>query len=94
LATAKGTVNIDLQDIGFGKPTLNLGDGTGFALRAGWSRAFKAKSSLSLLLEYKRWDSERSDSLSIFNGVSTIAITEPESVSNSISLLMTYHHDL
>ena len=90
LATTHGTIKIDLRNSGYGYPTLDLGDGTGIAVRAGWSSRLDDKSSLSILFDYTRWDFDRSDSETIPANTGSITITEPESRSKRAGLSFIY----
>ena len=92
LATTNGTVKIDLSNSGYGEPTLDLGDGTGLAVRAGWSRLLNKNNSWSILFDYTRWDFGRSNSQSLSDGINSIIITEPESLSKQASLRFIYQH--
>ena len=94
LATTGGTIKIDLRENGYGYPSLDLGDGTGFTARAGWTRQLSDNASLSMLFDYSRWEFGRSNSRSISDGINVITITEPESRSKHASLRISCRYRL
>jgi hypothetical protein len=81
---------IDLSDQGFGTPTLNLADGLGATAAVEYAIELASHNKLHFYLSCATWKFGRSNSKAVTNGASTIIITEPDSVSNQITLSIGY----
>ncbi len=90
LQTSHGVIMIDLSDQGFGMPTLDLADGLGATAAVEYAIALASHNQLHFYLSYATWKFGLSDSKAVTNGASTIIITEPDSVSNNITLSVSY----
>lgn len=88
-----GSIMVDLETQGFGKPKLQLGNGSGFSAALMYQRSLNQKSNLSLTLTHQYWTFGRSNDEAISDGVTTLIITEPRSESNhtALSLHYSYH---
>lgn len=91
LNTNHGTIMIDLSGDGYGKPTLNLGDGHGAMVSLAYTIESAGNNRLQFAIDYTRWNFGRSNSMAVSNGASTIVITEPDSTSNHITLSAGYN---
>ena len=90
LVTRNGTIEIDLRAFGVGEPELDLGDGSGFAVRGGWQWQLGDRDSVVTLLEYEFWDFARSENATVSDGMNSIVIAEPESDSKRVGLSVQY----
>ena len=90
LQTNHGVIMIDLSDQGFGTPTLNLADGLGATAAVEYAIELASHNQLHFYLSCTTWKFGRSNSKAVTNGTSTIIITEPDSVSNQITLSIGY----
>ena len=79
--TRKSSVDINLESIGFGSPELALGDKLGFEATLKYHKAISDRLTINFLIESTRREFGRSNSTSMSNGINTITIAEPESVS-------------
>jgi hypothetical protein len=92
--TLNGTVDINLNNIGFGSPQLVLGDEYGFQTGIRYYREISRQLSVGILLESSRWEFGRSQSKSFSNGINNITIAEPRSVSWHTSLGVEFKYGL
>jgi hypothetical protein len=90
LKTSYGTIQIDLSDSGYGKPVLDLGDGLGASVSLEYALKLTSSKRMRLGIGYRRWKFGRSNNKAVSNGASTIIITEPDSLSNQITLSVGY----
>ena len=92
LATTNGTIMIDLADLGFGNPTLDLGDDYGFSGKLKYEVLHSSNSSFEFGLQFRRWEFGRSNSKTVSDGTTTIVITEPDSTSMQTTLSAGYRY--
>ncbi len=90
--TNNGTIVIDLSRHGFGKPELNLSNGSGFSAALHYKYTISARSGIEFNLQHQRWTFGRSNTKTISNGRILINITEPRSVSNYSLVSLTYRY--
>jgi hypothetical protein len=76
-----GEIEIDLNDYGFGRPVLYLGDGNGFNASIRFQHTLINNNRISLGLLHQRWKFGKSNSKIISNGLETFEIYEPRSES-------------
>ena len=79
LTTRSGTIMIDLTDAGFGRNTLDLGDGYGFSGELKYTIMRSDNSGFHFSANVRSWEFGRSNSKTISNGSTVITITEPDS---------------
>ena len=89
---SNGTIKIDLDAQGFGQPELNLGNGSGISAALIFMHNLTNRDNFGLSLEHRYWTFGRSNSKTISNGLDTITITEPRSVSNHTIVSIIYRH--
>ena len=89
---SNGTIKIDLEPQGFGQQQLKLGNGSGISVALKYQHNITNKNSIGLSMEYQYLSLDRSNSKTISNGLNTITITEPRSVSKHISLAIYYRY--
>ena len=89
---SNGTIEIDLSQQGFGKPELELGNGSGVSTTLIYQYKITQRSKTGLSLQYQHWTFGRSNTESISNRLTTIDITEPRSVSNHTIFSIIYRH--
>ncbi len=87
-----GTIQIDLDTQGFGQPELNLGNGSGASGALLFIHNLTNRDNVELSLEHRYWTFGRSNSKTISNGLNTITITEPRSVSNHTIVSINYRY--
>ena len=92
LTTLYGTISIDLRDLGFGEPELDLGDGIGFFGELKYDIRRWENSSLQFGVTFRTWEFSRSNSKTISNGSEFITITEPDSTTAQTTLSASYIH--
>ncbi len=92
LATTGGTILIDLASLGYGKPTLDLGDDYGFSAKLKYEVLHSSNSSFQFGLQVRRWAFGRSNSKTISDGTNHIIITEPDSTSMHTMLSAGYRY--
>ncbi|MBT8128061.1 MAG: hypothetical protein KJP15_11300 [Gammaproteobacteria bacterium] len=92
LATTNGTIMIDLADLGFGSPTLDLGDDYGFSGKLKYEVLHSSNSSFQFGLQFRRWEFGRSNSKTVSDGSTSIVITEPDSTSMQTTLSAGYRY--
>jgi hypothetical protein len=92
LATTNGTIMIDLAELGYGNPSLDLGDDYGFSGKLKYEIWHRNNSSFQFGLQFKRWEFGRSNSKTISNGSSVITITEPDSTTMQTTLSAGYRY--
>lgn len=81
LKTDNGTIEIDLLRQGFGRPELNLGDGSGTRAEIIYQYALSDRDRFNIGLQYQRWKFGKSNSAFISDGSITYEIYEPRSIS-------------
>lgn len=88
--TFNGDILIDLNNFGYGQPTLNLGDK--FGIRSLLSLELKSDNytTMQIGVEYKYWGFGRSNTETLSNGINTISIVEPESTSNLLRFFINF----
>lgn len=86
IRTRQANVDINLESFGFGSPQLEPGDKTGFQAAFRYNKSLAEKLVLHVQLSTARWEFARSQSKTISNGVSTVSIAEPRSLSWHTSL--------
>lgn len=82
LRTLNGNIRINLDDLGFGTPNLDLGSTYGFQGKIFWRIATGQNQELETGVNYARWGFGRSNSKTLTNGFQTITIEEPRSESS------------
>ena len=87
---SNGTIQINLDTQGFGQPELNLGNGSGVSGALLFIHNLNNRDNVELSLEHQYWTFGRSNSKTISNGLNTITITEPRSVSNHTIVSINY----
>lgn len=92
LATTNGTIKIDLSELGFGEPTLDLGNDYGFAAKLKYELLYTRNSSFQFGLQFRRWEFGRSNSKTVSDGNTEIVITEPDSTSMHTMLSAGYRY--
>jgi hypothetical protein len=92
LATTNGTIMIDLADLGYGNPSLNLGDDYGFSSKLKYEILHRNNGSFQFGVQFRRWEFGRSNSKTISNGSSVITITEPDSTTMQTTLSAGYRY--
>ena len=92
LASLNGTIMIDLNDSGFGSPTLDLGNSIGFSSGLNYEFKQNSNSSLQFGVQFKTWEFGRSNSKTISDGTNVITITEPDSTTIQTTLSASYIH--
>ena len=92
LTTFNGTILIDLDELGFGEPTLDLGNGVGFAGELKYELIRSGNSSFLFGIQVKRWEFGRSNSKTVSDGGDLITITEPDSTTLQSTLSASYIH--
>ncbi len=88
-----GTIEVDLNAFGYGKPELDLGDGTGATLALIYQRKINSNSHLGFSLRQQRWSFGRSNTKTVSNGISSINIAEPRSISQHSMLSVDYTYN-
>jgi len=78
--TRNSSVDINLENIGFGSPRLEMGNKPGFQATLNYYKVVSNQLTVNLLIETTRREFGRSGNTSISNGISTLTIAEPESV--------------
>jgi hypothetical protein len=76
-----GTVDVNLNSLGYGSPHLDLGDEYGFQAGIKYHRDISRQTGLNISVESSRWEFGRSQTKSYNNGINNITVTEPRSVS-------------
>lgn len=89
---SNGTIKIDLETQGFGQPELNLGNGSGVSAALIFLHNLTNRDNIELSLQHRYWTFGRSNSETISNGLNTITITEPRSVSNHTIVSINYRY--
>lgn len=92
LTTFNSTIMIDLSDVGFGDPTLDLGNDIGFSGELKYEFRQARNSSLQFGVQLKSWGFGRSNSKTLSNGSTTITITEPDSTTIQTTISACYIH--
>jgi hypothetical protein len=92
LATSNGTIMIDLTDSGFGRNTLDLGNGYGFSGELKYEVLHSDNNSLQFGVQLAIWEFGRSNSKTVSNGSNVITITEPDSTTRQTILSASYIH--
>jgi hypothetical protein len=92
LATTNGTIMIDLADLGYGKPTLDLGNEYGFSAKLKYEVLYRSNSSFQFGVQIRRWEFGRSNSKTISDGTNHIIITEPDSETMQTMLSAGYRY--
>ena len=87
-----GTINIDLNQQGFGQPELELGDGNGVSVALIYQHKLSDRNKIGLSLLHQRWTFGRSNTQTISNGTLSFDIVEPRSVSNHSIISFNYGH--
>ncbi len=90
--TSNGTIQIDLDRQGFGRPKLDLGNGSGFTAALHYQFTMSAQSEIGFELRHQRWTFGRSNTKRISNGSILLDITEPRSISQHSSASITYRY--
>ena len=86
----QGTIEIDLNSQGFGRPVLDLGDGSGFTTALLFRHELSKLDYIGFDLRYQYWKFGRSNTQTISNGTITIDITEPRSISKHGLISLNY----
>lgn len=89
---SNGTIKVDLERFGYGKPVLNLGDGHGISGVLKYQHQITNRDNLGVNIEHRYWTFGRSNSKTISNNLETITITEPRSVTNHSIVSVNYTH--
>jgi hypothetical protein len=82
LRTLNGNIRINLNELGYGTPNLDLGSTFGFQGKIFWRLATGQNQELETGVNYARWGFGRSNSKTLSNGFQTITIEEPRSESS------------
>ncbi len=90
--TSNGTIQIDLDRQGFGRPELDLDNGSGFTTALRYQFTMSARSEIGFELRHQLWTFGRSNTKTISNGSILLDITEPRSVSKHSSASITYRY--
>lgn len=85
-----GQVAVNLTSLGYGKPIVDLGDGTGFSITLNYNLELKNANKIILGLVHKQWAFSRGIGQSISNNNSAITITEPKSDTKITSIFLSY----
>jgi hypothetical protein len=89
-----GHLEVNLSEIGFGKPCLDLGDGSGTSTSLTYHFYLANMNRLSIGLAHKQWRFSQSDSKTVSNNTSAIIIREPKSNSKKTSIFLSYRFNL
>ena len=92
LTTLNGTILVDLSDVGFGEPVLNLGHGIGFSGELRYEIRQGPDGKLHFGIRYRNWEFGRSNSETVSDGTSFLTITEPDSQTAQTILFASYSH--
>jgi len=88
--TFNGDILIDLSNLGYGEPVLNLGDKFGLRSLLAVNLKTDSFSSMQMGVEYKYWGFGRSNTETLSNGITAISIVEPESKSNLLRFFINF----
>jgi hypothetical protein len=91
LQTRSGDILIDLSDSGYGKPSLDLGNGLGTTFSLNYAVEHIDNTRLEFTVRYDRWKFGRSDTKAVSGAAGTVIITEPQSESNNLSFSAGYN---
>jgi hypothetical protein len=89
---SNGTIEVDLQRLGYGEPVLNLGDGHGISADLKYQHQITNRDDIGLNIEHRYWTFGRSNSKTLSNNIDTITITEPRSVTHHTIVSVNYAH--
>ncbi|MDT8282353.1 MAG: hypothetical protein RQ982_05995 [Gammaproteobacteria bacterium] len=89
---SNGTIKVDLERFGYGKPELDLGDGHGISGLLKYQHQITYRDNIGLAVEHRYWTFGRSNSKTLSNNIETITITEPRSVTNHSIISVNYAH--
>lgn len=81
IRTLNGTVDVNLESLGYGSPRLDLGDEYGFQAGIKYHRDISRQTGFNVSVESSRWEFGRSQTKSYSSGINNITIAEPRSVS-------------
>jgi len=81
IRTLNGTVDVNLESLGYGSPRLDLGDEYGFQAGIKYHRDISRQAGFNVSVESSRWEFGRSQTKSYSSGINNITIAEPRSVS-------------
>jgi hypothetical protein len=90
LTTLNGTILVDLNELGFGEPVLDLGNSYGFSGELRYELKQTRTSSLHFGIGYRTWQFGRSNSKTVSNDTDSITITEPDSKTAQTMLFASY----
>ena len=88
--TINGRILVDLEPFGFASPTLQLGDKPGLRSLLALELKADSYSIMSIGVEYKYWGFGKSNTETLSNGIDTISVHEPESVSNLLRFFVQF----
>lgn len=88
--TFNGDILIDLNNFGYGQPSLNLGDKFGLRSLLALNLKTTSHTAMQVGVEYKYWGFGRSNTEILSNGINTISIVEPESKSNILRFFIQF----
>ena len=89
-----GQLKIDLSKVGYGKPNLDLGDGSGISTSLTYHFDLSSKNRLSIGLAHKQWKFSESNNKSISSDTGIITIREPRSESTRTGIFLSYRFNL
>lgn len=92
--TKNGRIRIDLSQLGFGEPQLQLGDGSGTSASLTYYFMQTNSSRLSVSLNHREWSFKDSNRKSISNGSTILSIREPKSDSKRTGIVLNYQYKL
>ena len=93
LKTNNGRIEVDLSNFGYGVPELKLGDSHGINMALQYRIDLKQNENIQFSVRYTRWEFGRSNSETLSNGITQITIVEPQSVSQTTTLSVSYHYE-
>ena len=81
IKTRNGAVDVNLSNLGYGSPQLELGDEYGVQAGVKYYRRVSRKIRVNVSVDSVRWKFGRSQLKTLSNGINSITIAEPRSIS-------------
>ncbi len=83
-----GKFGVDLTELGYGSPSLDLGSGKGFESTIDYIYTLQDRTRVGFSLFYRQWEFAESEPKTISNGSSSLTFLEPRSESQRIGLAL------
>jgi hypothetical protein len=92
--STNGHLEVNLSDIGFGKPKLDLGEGSEISTSLTYHLKLTNDTRLSIGLTHRQWEFSQSNSKVVSSNTNSIIIREPRSKTKTTSLFISYRFNL